>query len=749
MSAGAMLRALALLGATAASVAMFVRSLKGPGLEAFVRSNALSLPDRTKLLVTMAVAVAIVTVGACIYAWRRDVKSVQRVSHRLAPLAALGLVAPLCTPAGWADPLTVVLAIGAFVLLAERLLRLSFEVDGPSLSSLIRRIPEAVRRWAPVSFVAAGAAGYAIYMSVQTLWMHGRFQTYGYDLGQYENVFWSTLHGYPLRCSPFGCYENWTELRSHADLATFFFLPFYAIKPGAPALLVIQSCALGLGAIPLYRFAARRIPRGYACVLALVYLLYPPLHGLQFYDFHMQPMASTFILFVIDFVDEKRYWACAIAFVVAIACREDVSVGLAILGVFLLMSGYRPRAGIVMAVVATTYFVLIRFVIMPKFGPGWFQNIYKDLMPEGAKNYGGVIATLLSNPAYVFTTLLTADKLRYALQILVPLAFLPLRRSYLAVSIVHGSLLTLLTTQYPATTDIAFQYSANFIPYIFPAAALALASMADASPSPGRRPAALGAAVIGTLLCGVFWGAIPPRKSIKGGFVTMAMTRPTDADRTRHKDLLELNALIPKDASVAMSEQEMPHISRLNMRTLRDTTDADYFLYGVASQGAANADRLLATGQAKMIAQRPGLKLLRRKDLDPSDPTDLAARAHWKVSSVLAGYEASRSGTHQRWLGNSMFFHTDQESSPWIEFDLGEVTTVSSFVVGNRLDCCRERAVPLVVEVSTDGASFTEVARREAQFDTWKESIAPRPARFVRFRVARPTFLHLASVEIR
>jgi uncharacterized membrane protein len=748
-SLGALLRALLLLGVVGASIAMFVQVLRTSPLEGFVLGNGLALADRIKLVVSMLVAAAAAAGAGYAYARRRGTERLQRFAHVLAPLGLVGLVPSLCTPAGWHDPVNAALAIAAFVLLAEGALRLSFAASSGAGSFALGLVPPVARRWAPLAAVTAGALAYALYMSIETLWMHGRFQTYGYDLGQYDNVFYSTLHGHPLRCSPFGCYTDWSELAGHADLSTFFFLPFYALHPGAPALLVLQSCALGLGAIPIYRFAARRIPRGYAAVLALAYLLYPPLHGLQFYDFHMQPMASTFVLFVIDFVDTKNYWACAAAFVVAIGCREDVSVGLAILGVFLLLSGYRPKAGTVMFVTASVYFVLIRFVIMPKFGPGWFQNIYKDLMPEGAKNYGGVIATLLSNPAYVFSTLLTADKLRYALQILVPIAFLPLRRSWLAVSLVHGSLLTLLTTEYPPTVDIGFQYSANFIPYIFPAAALALASMNGAHPE--RRPAALGALVAGTLLCGVFWGAIPPRKAIKGGFVTMAMTRPTAADRQRERDLRELNALVPADASMAVSEQEMPHLSRLNMRTLRDTTNADYFLYGTGSQGAGNGEQLLAAGTAELVAQRPGLKLLRRKDLGPPDPADFAARAHWRVSSVLPGFDYAASGTSQRWSGAGFgtFFHTQQEDSPWIDFDLGSVVTLHRFSITNRVDCCQERAIPLVVETSTDDKTWREVARRAIPFTKWIDAFPPDPVRYVRLRVPHPSMLHLGPVEFR
>ena len=136
----------------------------------------------------------------------------------------------------------------------------------------------------------------------------------------------------------------------------------------------------------------------------------------------MQPIAMVFVLLVIDFVDERRYVLCGIAFAIALACREDISVGLAILGAFLALSGHRVRAGLVMAVVATVYFIVLRFIIMPSFGAWGFQDAYKELLPQGARNFGGIIATMISNPLFTLGTLLTAEKLRYALQILLPVA---------------------------------------------------------------------------------------------------------------------------------------------------------------------------------------------------------------------------------------------------------------------------------------------------------------------------------------
>jgi len=104
------------------------------------------------------------------------------------------------------------------------------------------------------------------------------------------------------------------------------------------------------------------------------------------------------------------------------------------------------------------------------------------------------------------------------------------------------------------------------------------------------------------------------------------MRAPTAADRQKDKNLKELNALVPREASVAMSEAEMPHVSRLFMRTLRDGTDADYLLYGTSSGygGATNAERVLAAGEFEIMAERPGLRLLRRKGIAAERPLAIA-----------------------------------------------------------------------------------------------------------------------------
>jgi hypothetical protein len=127
---------------------------------------------------------------------------------------------------------------------------------------------------------------------------------------------------------------------------------------------------------------------------------------------------------------------------------------------------------------------------------------------------------------------------------------------------------------------------------------------------------------------------------------------------------------------------------------------------------------------------------------------DLAARARWTTSSQhsVGGCVSPRQACSE---SPDYFFHTNQENDPWIVLDLGRVKQTSSIVVRNRLDCCAERAVPLVVELSPDNEHWTIVANRGTVFDTWRASYAKTRARYVKLHVPKPdAILHLKSVRV-
>ncbi len=93
-------------------------------------------------------------------------------------------------------------------------------------------------------------------------------------------------------------------------------------------------------------------------------------------------------------------------------------------------------------------------------------------------------------------------------------------------------------------------------------------------------------------------------------------------------------------------------------------------------------------------------------------------------------------------------FHTQKLKGQSATVDLGSVKAIHSVQVYNRVDCCRARAVPLRLELSTDGVEYITIERRSEPFSSWKVTVPEVAARFVRLSHEGETFFHLAEVEV-
>jgi len=118
-------------------------------------------------------------------------------------------------------------------------------------------------------------------------------------------------------------------------------------------------------------------------------------------------------------------------------------------------------------------------------------------------------------------------------------------------------------------------------------------------------------------------------------------------------------------------------------------------------------------------------------------PTDLAQGKPWRTSSALNAIFPA-----------NIFFHTNLESNPWLEIDLGKPTEIHSVYIRNRSDCGQERAVPLIVEASLDAKTWRELARLDTIFTIWNPTFPRTTARLVRLRIPRFSALHMEQVKV-
>lgn len=608
---------------------------------ALVASNALEKGPRSRLLLAMAAAGVFVALVPSVYMLvKRRALAVQKSLRALRLIAPLGLAAPLPFFFDWrvfnGRELWLVASATAYGLLAEKVLRGSLEAlreyNWRDFSVLLaERFPRLYRRTPPL-LAAALALFLAGYFSYFTVLHHYRIQTASYDLASYNNIMWNLLHGHWFKSSPVLGPEG-SHIHHHATFGAFFFLPFYALRPNADTMLVLQAVLVGAAVIPLYLLASRRLQSSWqALILCYAYAIHAPLHGPVFYDFHFLTTAPFWIGWVLYCFDAgKRGWL-VVTWLAALLLREDQGACMAAASLFFLLSRQRPRWAFFGGLLSAVYFGLVKFVVMPLHPAGNlptdFAWMYNGLIPKGEGGFGGVLRTVFTNPVMVFGGLLDAGKVAYVLKTFGPVLFLPLRMARTWLFFIPAATFTLLSTGYTPLYESYFQYTSNWTAYLFFATAVVVASLREREGGWARGYSALLAVGFVATIFSYNQGAIFQHNNFRGGFRQVVFEwKDGDADRLR--ELNELIAMIPADASVAATETEAPHVSsRENCFTMRKGyLDAEYLLINtLETRGGASGtymQQARASKQYKRIAKRGVYQLWKRKSAgEPDDEAD-------------------------------------------------------------------------------------------------------------------------------
>jgi uncharacterized membrane protein len=603
-----LVRGLLLLAGAGASVGLAVAAsrVKGQAV-AYAFDNLISRSERWHVVGGILAGAALGGMLGAIVALARRRQGgallVDRMGRRLAPLLLCGLLPFLLNWRLWAGhELTMLALIAVFGLALQPLARLAI-ATAPVLDALIpsrfagilgraRRTDLSVQdaigraRWLLWALVWTAVAIYTVYFAYFTIQTHYRLGTSALDLAVENNLVWNAAHLGPLfKTSPLGGPDT-VHTPFHQTYFSYLLAPLYALSPRPETLLVIQAAMIGLAAVPLFLLARNHHGDGIACVLAAGYLLYPPVHGANLYDFHYQPLSMVFLFAALHLLEQRRDAWAAVMILLAFSVREDVSALVAIIGLYLLLTGSRPRAGLLVTIAGGLVFTVLRFVIMPSLLDGEHAHVsqYKNLLGPDERGFGGVLKTVIGNPFFTLSSLLERDKLIYLLQMLAPLAFLPLRRPIGLLMCVPGFFFTLLATEYPPMIQISFQYTAYWTPFLFIGAIAALDTVREAE-NAGRLPegslyawvVALAAAM---LVSSYQFGAILDKHNARGGFAPSRFGL-TEQDHARHDNAYALIAQVPPMATVVASEHIVPHVSsRPDAYTLRTGLfNAEYLLF--------------------------------------------------------------------------------------------------------------------------------------------------------------------------
>ncbi|MFY9580693.1 MAG: DUF2079 domain-containing protein [Gaiellaceae bacterium] len=455
------------------------------------------------------------------------------------------------------------------------------------------------------ALLAAGIAAWAAGFASLSLLRHDAFATGRFDLGNMVQAVWSTAHGHPLRVTDLHG-DQISRLGAHVDPILVLFAPLWWIWPSPDMLLTAQALAIGLGALPVFWLARKHLGSARAGLgFALAYLLYPATGWLTLNEFHPVALATPLLLFAFWFLDEDRLLPFALCAVAASACKEEIPFVIAGFGVWYAVSRRRWLEGGVIVGLGVAWAAIATTVVIPHFNHGQSSDFYTRYSEVGGSP-GGVVKTAFVHPGRLAEAAFTNRDLHYALQLLWPLAFLPLLAPLVLVAVLPElaiNILSAVTNQ----TSIRFHYTAGLI------APLVIAAIFGAKRL-GPRAAPVAAAILLVALAGNYrLGPIPGWRYVPGGQRFQAQA----ADVTAHDRIAARSVdLIPDNAVVAATNSLAAHLSaRRRVLSFPFLADATWIAADETQPGYADRYAPLAAAEELVWLRRnPEWKLVFEDD---------------------------------------------------------------------------------------------------------------------------------------
>lgn len=292
------------------------------------------------------------------------------------------------------------------------------------------------------------------YYELQTMW----------DMAVEANVAWHMVHGPWF----FNSLDNDSFLGGHFSPVFVLIGLAYRLVEHPLTLLVIQSVALGIGAVAVYYLALLRCVHPFlACLSVLIYISNPYVHHGNAHDFHLSPLTIPVVLWMLVFVESGKKGLAAGAAFLVFSIEESILLPLAGCGLYL--SAFRPGwrlFGAGLAMCAVIYFVFIIKVVFPAFSPYpelFFWHRYANL----GTDLSDALIHLLSNPFWAgYETLVARNQYVYLLYFLIPVVFLPLFAWREAV-LLAVPLSIMFLSQNAGMNKLGFHYSAPALPFLF------------------------------------------------------------------------------------------------------------------------------------------------------------------------------------------------------------------------------------------------------------------------------------------
>jgi uncharacterized membrane protein len=400
------------------------------------------------------------------------------------------------------------------------------------------------------ALVALAILLYTAVFSAVSILGYRNFGMSAFDIGIHVQAIWKLSSGRGL----FNTVRGLPIWGDHCWFVMLLYTPLYWLLPRVETLLILQSFALAMGAMPLAVILLRRGAGSLAAVIfSLAWLLSPALQNMNLENFHPEVLAAPFLLWSVERAEAEKWKGYWFAVGVALLCKEDVALTTFMIGVW--VSFRNKKTGILTMIISLAWFFLCMKVFLPFFNDEGFFRF------EG----GYWFSTFWHNkfePSYYWETFAQARVGRYAWQLGLPLLFLFLGTPLLAAAALPGFMVNVLSSN-DYLISIDYHYNFQALPMLFAASAMSFSWL--------RREKGLLTLVSRIVLLGILaaslwanlqWSFLPLDKIKERLSKQYSFFRDSGVELRFRK----FATLLPADPEVpiAVSHNLLPHLAHRN-----------------------------------------------------------------------------------------------------------------------------------------------------------------------------------------
>ncbi len=451
--------------------------------------------------------------------------------------------------------------------------------------------------WRGITYRQVSIAFFALFVLIFFLLMsrrHEAFNTQALDLAKFDQAIWNTLQGRFL----FSSVQNFTILANHFSPFMALLSPLFLIWSDVRVLFLAQTVGLGIAGLILAQIVRRQHP-SLAIWFLLAFYLNPALHEVALVEFHRVTLAVPFLAIAMYGLYTDRRWLMAGGLALALLCKEDISLIVIMVGVYLLVRKRDWRWGLPLIGIGAVWAVGVTFWLIPSLNTSSAgSSLYPQLNYFGlsGNSYADILRGALSSLTTWLRRMLDAEAILAIGRILLPVGLvLP----FLAADwllLVAPYVCLMLMSEAPGMHRLEDWYMAAVLPVLFAAIATGLGRL------PARRAHWCMGGLVGATLIGYVWFSHAPL----GGKYQPQLYQVTE----HHRLAARVIQMIPANARVAAQDPYVPHLSHRE----------HIYLYPWVSIGEENLDYVILDRQLHPYPLQPAEMQAKIDDLlaDPS-----------------------------------------------------------------------------------------------------------------------------------